>query len=84
VATLPGYFGTGDSRAYNYKGVGDEGRQGKVLPPQKKIGKIYFGQLCKILAYSGKNQVRFGNFVNFSVKYNKNSGILLIFRARIM
>jgi len=38
-------------------------------PPQKKIGKIFFGQLlCKIRAFSSKNQVKFGNFVNFSGK----------------
>jgi len=34
--------------------------------------------------FLGKNHVKFWNFVNFSGKYYKNSGILLIFRARIM
>jgi len=60
------------------------GRQARGLarapPPKKKIGKIFFGQLlCKICAFSGKNHVKFGNFVNFSGKYHKNSGILIIF-----
>jgi len=54
-------------------------------------GKIFVGQLLrKIRAFlSGKNHVKFGNFVNFSGKYHKNSGILLFFsvifgRAEIM
>ena len=34
--------------------------------------------------FSSKNRVKCGNFVNFSEKCHKNSGILLIFRARIM
>jgi len=55
-------------------GVGDE-----------KIGKIFFGQLsCKIRAFSGKYHVKLGNFVNFSGKYNKNWGILIILRVQIM
>ena len=50
-----------------------------------KFGKIFFGQLlCKIRAFSGKNHVKFGNFVNFPGKYHNNSDILIIFRARIM
>ena len=38
------------------------------MPPQKKSGKIFFGQLlCKILTFfRAKNHVKFGNFVNFS------------------
>jgi len=56
-----------------------------VLPPPKKMGKIFFGQfLCKIRVFSAKNREQFGNFVNFSGKYHKNSGILILFRARIM
>jgi len=37
-------------------------------PPQKKkTGNIFFGQLlCKIRAFSGKNHVKLGDFVNFS------------------
>jgi len=52
-------------------GVGD-GRH--VPPPQEKNGeKIFFGQLlCKIRAFSGKNHVKFRNFVNFSGKFHKN------------
>ena len=51
-----------------------------------KFGKnIFFGQLlCKLRALFGQNHVKFGNFVTFSGKYHKNSGILIIFRARIV
>jgi len=36
------------------------------VPPQKNSGKVFFGQLlCKIRVFSGKNHVKFGNFVNF-------------------
>jgi len=50
-----------------------------------KFGKITFGQLlCKVRAFWGKNHIKFGDVVNFSGKYHKNSGILIIFRARIM
>jgi len=45
--------------------VGDGG-QGCTCP--LKFGKIYFGQLhvlCEILAFSCKNHVKLGNFVNF-------------------
>jgi len=54
---------------------------GGHVPPQKKIAeKIFFGQLlCKIRAFSGKNHVKLGNFVNFGGEYHKNSGILIIF-----
>jgi len=58
---------------------------GRAPPPLKNGEKIFFGQLlCKIWAFWGKSHVKFGNFANFSGKYHKNSGILLIFRARIM
>ena len=52
--------------------------------PPKIRGEIFFGQLlCKIGTFSGKNHVKFGNFVNFSGKYYlKNSGILLIFLGK--
>jgi len=63
-------------------GVGDGG-QGARGP--KNSAKIFFGHLlCKIWVFSGKNRVKFRNFVNFSGKYDKNSGILIIFRATIM
>jgi len=59
--------------------------EGRHVPPKKNFGKIFFGQLLRrIRAFSGKDHVKFGNFVHFSVKYHKNSGIFLIFRARIM
>jgi len=50
--------------------------------PEKNIfsGNYY----VKLGHFWGKNHVKFGNFVNFSGKYYKTSGILLIFRASIM
>ena len=65
-------------------GVGDGGIGAR---DPLKFGKIFIGQLLrKIGHFSGKNHVKFGNFVNFSGKYHKNSGrpILIIFRARIV
>jgi len=53
---------------------------------RKKIsGNFYvkFGHFSPYI-FSGKNNVKFGHFVNFSGKYDKNSGTLIIFRARIM
>ena len=59
------------------------GGQGQV---PLKFGKKYFSgnYYEKFGHFSGQNHVKFGNFVNFSEKYYKNSGILLIFRARNM
>jgi len=51
-------------------GIGDRGRGD--MCPLKFWKKIFFGQLCKIQAFSGKNRVKFGNFVNFLRKYYKN------------
>ena len=55
----------------------------RAPPPKKKkkFGKKYFSgnYYVKFGHFSGKNRVKFGNFVNFSGKYNKNSGILIIF-----
>ena len=68
-------------------GVGDGGKGGVgTCPPPLKFGKIFFGQLknVKFGHFSDKKHVKFGDFVNFSGKYNKNSGILIIFRAIIM
>ena len=60
------------------------GGQGGTCPPKIRE-KIFFGNYyIKFGHFSGKNHVKFGNFVNFSGKYHKNSGILIIFRARIM
>ena len=60
----------------------DRRRRGNVPP---KIREKYFSgnYYVKLGHFSGKNHVKFGNSVNFSEKYYKNSGILLIFRARI-
>jgi len=58
-------------------GVGD-------VPPQKKIEKkLVFGQfLSKIRTFSGKNRVKFGNFVNFSEKRYKNFGYFANFLGK--
>ena len=49
-------------------------------------GQVYFSGnfYLKFGHFSGKNHVKLENFVNFSGKYHKNSGILIIFQARIM
>jgi len=48
------------------------------VPP--KFGKNIFGQLlCKIRAFSGKNHVNFGNFVNFRANIFKNRVFFKIF-----
>jgi len=64
-------------------GVGNRGA-GSMCPP--KIREKFFGQfLRKIRAFfSGKSHVKFGDFVKFSGKYHKNSGTMIIFRAKIM
>jgi len=50
-------------------GVGD-GRAGGGHVPPKILEKIFFGQLlCKIRAFFGQINVKFGNFVNFSEKF---------------
>ena len=63
-------------------GVGD-GHMPPPLPTQKNREKYFSGNnYVKFGHFSGKNRVKFGNFfINFSGKYHKNSGILLIFRA---
>jgi len=52
--------------------------------PQKFGKKISGNFYVKFGHFSGKNHVKLGNFVNFSGKYKKNSGIVIIFLARIM
>jgi len=55
------------SKSVSIIGVGDGRQRGARPPPEKSREKILFGQLlCKIRAFSGKNHVKFGNFVNFS------------------
>jgi len=53
-----------------------------TCPP--KIGEKYFSgnYYLKFGHFSGKNHLKFRNFVNFSGKYNKNSGILIIFSGK--
>jgi len=54
------------------------GHGGTPLP--KKSGKYFSGNYyVKFGHFTSKNCVKFGNFVNFSGKYHKNSGILIIF-----
>jgi len=62
---------------------GDAGQGGTRAP---KIWEKYFSgnYYVKFAHFSGKNRVKFRNFVSFSDKYHKNSVILLIFQARIM
>ena len=72
-------------------GVGDGGGQGGgnvgghvgPLPPspQKIIPKKYCSAnyYVKFGHCSDKNHVKFRNFANFSGKYHKHSGILIIF-----
>jgi len=56
------------------------GGQDGTCPP--KFGKKYFSgnYYVKFGHFSVKNHLKFGNFVNSSGKYHKNSGIFLIFR----
>jgi len=50
------------------------GGVGGHVPPKIRERK-FFGQfLCQIRAFSGKNHVKLGNFVNFSGKCHKNQG----------
>ena len=68
-------------------GVGDGRGSEGTCSPQQKNGEKYFRAITyyvKFGHFPGKNRVEFGNFVKFSGKYNKNSGILIIFRARIV
>ena len=61
---------------------GDGGGRGHVPPKIRE--KIFFGQLlCKIRAFFGQKSSKIREFCNFLGKYNKKSGILIIFRARI-
>ena len=54
-------------------------------PPPKKNREIFLGNIyVKFGHFSGKNRVKLGSFVNSLAKYHKNSGILIIFWARIM
>jgi len=48
-----------------------------------KFGKKISGNFyVKYGQFSGKNHVKLGNFVNFSGKYNKNSGIVIFFSGK--
>jgi len=63
-------------------GVG-EGDRGTC--PHKIREKYFLGNnYVKFVHFSDKNHVKFRNFVNFSGKYHRNSGIFIICRARIM
>jgi len=63
--------------------VGDGGREGTC--PSEIRDKYFSGNYyVKFGHFSGKNHVKFWNFVNFSGKYHKNLGILIIVQAKIM
>jgi len=67
-------------------GIGDWGREGEGIRGAHaplKFGKNIFRAII-IRTFFRQNHVKFRNFVNFSEKFYKNLGILLIFRARIM
>jgi len=66
-------------------GVGDGGRGARTKFKKKYFSGNYY-YYVKFGYFSGKNHdhVKYGNFVNFSGKYHKHSGILIIIRARIM
>jgi len=54
----------------NSIGVGDGGRGGTCPPKiQEKIFLVNY--YVKFGHFSGKNHVKFGNFINFLGKYNK-------------
>jgi len=57
-------------------GVGDGGRGARASQKKTKFGKIYFsGNYCVNFGHvSGKDHVKFGNFVNFGGKYHKKLG----------
>ena len=57
---------------------------GGTCPPKIREKYLSGNSYVRFGHFSGKNHVKFGNFVNFSGKYHKNSGILIIFWARIM
>jgi len=60
--------------------------RGHVPPKFKKkyFSGNYYVKSGHFFGGGGKNHVKFGNFVIFWGKYHKNSGILIISRARIM
>jgi len=68
-----------------YETGGARGR-GTCPHPLPQIREKYFwgNYYVKFGHFSGKNRVKFGNFVNFSGKYHKKFGYLIIFRAKIM
>jgi len=48
----------------------------KKIPEKKYFSGNYY---VKFRHFSGKNHVKFGDFVNFSGKYYTNLGIVIIF-----
>ena len=74
---------TKQRRTYISVGDGDRGARAP-LPPPKKWKKNSGNFYIKFGHFSGKNRVLLENFVNFSGKRHTNSGILIIFRTRIM
>jgi len=77
---------------YKLRGIGvEDGGAGGTCPGRGARAPLKFGKkifsdnyYVKFGHFSGKNHVKFGNFVNFSGKYHTSSVILIIFRAIIM
>jgi len=65
-------------------GAGEGEAGGGHVPPPPNSGKRFFSGnfYVKFGHFSGKKHVKLGNFVNYSSKYNKNSGILIIFLGK--
>jgi len=70
------------SKKWLDSGFARDGDKGGTCPP--KIREKYFwgNYYEKFGHFSGKNHVKFRNFVNFSGKYHKNWGILIIFSGK--
>ena len=64
-------------------GIADGGK-GAHAPQNSGENIFSVNYYVKFGHFLSKNHVKFGNFVNFSGKYDKNAGILIIFQAGIM
>jgi len=87
--STPSYFSTIQTLVTTYHRRRRRGGAGGTCAApsfQKKIRKKYFlgNYYVKFGHFSGKNRVKLRNFVNFSGKYHKNSGMLIIFRVKII
>ena len=60
------------------------GEQGGNVPLKKIPENIFWAIIIKIWAFLGKNHLKFGILLIFQTNIIKNSGISIIFWARIM